>query len=116
VTNRSTATVIEAFLDLRESLAHVLGRQTVDMLIDRSVTEIRAAHPIVRTITVDGDALDLDSLNLAFRDATPEEAQTAMNALIAVMLLVLARLLGKRVAQSLAEQIKRADLFEAVRL
>ena len=116
VTSRSNATVIEGFLSLRESLAQVLGMQTVDMLIDRSVTEIRAAHPVVRGISVDGDELNVDSLNQAFEESTAADAQVAINALIAVMLLILARLLGKRVAQSLAEQVNRSDLLDAVRL
>ena len=94
----------------------ILGMPTVDMLIDRSVTEIRAAHPVVRQISVDGGELNIDSLNQAFGESTTEEAQVAINALTAVMLLVLARLLGRRVAQSLAEQVNKADLFEAVRL
>ena len=113
--SRTVANVLDAFLALRADLAHVLGVQTVDMLIDRSITEIRAAHPVVRAIRVDGE-LNLESLNLAFVNTTTEQAETAINALVAVMLLVLARLLGKRVAQSLAEQVHKGELFEAIRL
>jgi hypothetical protein len=116
MTSRTVANVIEAFLQLRGELAHVLGVQTVDMLIDRSVTEIRAAHPVVRAISVDAGELNQESLNLAFVNSSTEEAQAAINALVAVMLLVLARLLGKRVAQSLADQVNKSELFEAIRL
>src|SRR4051812_29713460 len=97
-------------------MGRILGVQTVDMLIDRSVTEIRAAHPIVRAITVEGGELKLDSLDLAFDNVSYEAAQAANNALTGVMLVVLARLLGKRVAHSLAAQVDKKELFEAVRL
>jgi hypothetical protein len=115
MTSRSVANVIEAFLELRAELAHVLGVQTVDMLIDRSITEIRAAHPQVRAISVD-DELNVESLEMAFVNSTTEEAQAAINALVAVMLLILARLLGKRVAESLADQVNKSELFQAIRL
>src|SRR6185436_11256337 len=107
MTNRSTTNVVEAFLALREQLAEVLGLQTVDMLIDRSVTEIRAAHPLVRGISVEGGQLNFESLETAFVNSSTEEALTALNALTAVMLLILARFLGKRVAQSLAEKVNK---------
>jgi len=115
MTSRTVANVIEAFLELRTELAHVLGMQTVDMLIDRSITEIRAAHPQVRAISV-AEELNVESLDLAFVNSTIEETQAAMNALVAVMLLVMARLLGKRVAESLAEQVNKSELFQAIRL
>jgi len=115
MTSRTVANVIEAFLELRIELAQVLGLQTVDMLIDRSITEIRAAHPQVRAITVD-DELNIESLDLAFVNSTTEETQAAINALVAVTLLILARLLGKRVAESLADQVNKSELFQAIRL
>src|SRR3954467_14674154 len=100
MTNPSAEAVAE-LLRVREQMGRVLGMQTVDMLIDRSATEIRAAHPVVRAISVDGE-LNPQSLDLAFANSTTEETQAAINALVAVMLLVLARLLGKRVAETLA--------------
>jgi hypothetical protein len=113
--SRTVANVVDAFLDLRAELAQTLGLQTVDMLIDRSVTEIRAAHPVVRAISVDNE-LDVESLERAFANSSTEEAQAAINALVAVMLLILARLLGKRVAESLADQVNKSELFQAIRL
>jgi hypothetical protein len=97
-------------------MARILGLPTVDMLIDRGATEIRAAHPLVRAISVEAGQLNLESLDLAFRDASPAEAQAAANALTGVMLLVLARLLGRNVAHSLAEQLDKAHLIESVHL
>jgi hypothetical protein len=115
MTSPSTDPVAE-FLRLREEMARILGMPTVDMLIDRGATEIRAAHPLVRAISVVAGELNLDSLDLAFSEASFEEAQAAANALTGVMLLILARLLGRRVAHSLAEQLDKAHLIESVHL
>jgi hypothetical protein len=115
MTSPSAETVAE-FLRLREQMASILGMPTVDMLIDRSATEIRAAHPLVRAISVEDGELNLESLDFAFSGASPEEARAAANALTGVMLLVLARLLGRRVAHSLAEQLDKTHLIESVHL
>lgn len=97
-------------------MARVLGMPTVDMLIDRSATEIRAAHPLVRGISVEGGELNVESLESAFSQASLEEAEAAGKALTGVMLVVLSRLLGRRVAHSLAEQLDKADLIDSVHL
>jgi hypothetical protein len=116
MTSRSAATVKQELLSLREDMGRILGLQTVDMLIDRSSTEIRAAHPLMRAISVSAGELSLESLDLAFSEAGVEEAEAAVKALTGVMLLVLARLLGRQVAQSLARQIDKPELLESVRL
>src|SRR4051812_28350306 len=96
-----------SFLAQRDELGRVLGLSTVDLLIDRGVTEIGEAFPSLRAIEIDNGELRVDSLDEAFLYLTGEEAWAALNALTAVMLLVLGRLLGRRVAQSLAESINR---------
>lgn len=116
MTSESATSAKRDFLDLREQMARVLGLQTVDMLIDRSATEIRAAHPMVRNFTVIAGELSLESVDLAFENVSREEAAVAVKAMTGVMLVVLARLLGRRIAHSLAEQIDKADLLESVRL
>jgi hypothetical protein len=105
-----------SFLVLRDDLARILGRQTVDMLIDRGVTEIREAYPLIGAIVVERGELDVASLDAAFSTASAEETLVALNALTAVMLLITARLLGKRVAESLAETVDRTTLLRSVRL
>jgi len=101
---------------LREELARVLGIQTVDLLIDRGVTEIGHAYPLLRSILVADGELSLDSLDEAFEQSGPEETSAAVNALTAVMLLIIVRLLGKRVADSIAESVSKADALRTVRL
>lgn len=105
-----------SFLALREELARVLGIQTVDLLIDRGVAEIGEAYPPIRTISVQAGELRLDSVDEAFRDSTAEETKAALHALTAVMLLIVARLLGRRVAESIAQNIDKANLLRTVRI
>jgi hypothetical protein len=99
----------DAFAARRDQLASTLGVPTVDLLIERSLTEIAPAFPLLRAISVEGGVLRLDSIPLAFRNATGDEVETALNALTAVMLLVLGRLLGKPVAENLAEELLRSS-------
>jgi len=105
----------DAFLGQREELARVLGIQTVDLLIDRALTETYDAYPRLRAISIESDELNLASLDEAFQNSTFEEANTALNALTAVMLMILARLLGRRVAESIAVNINRTDPRTALR-
>ena len=105
-----------SFLALREDLARVLGIQTVDLLIDRGLTEIGHAYPLLRAIVVQDGELRLESLDEAFQQSNAEETSAAVNALVAVMLLIVGRLLGKRVADSIAESVNKADALSTVRL
>jgi hypothetical protein len=105
-----------SLLALRKELAHVLGIQTVDLLIDRAVTEIGDAYPTLRAISVRGGELNVESVDGAFQNLTAEEATAASSALIGVMLLVLARILGRRVAESIAESINRSEVLRTVRI
>jgi len=105
-----------SFLALRDDLARVLGLQTVDLLIDRGVTEIGEAYPAVKAISVVGGELNVGSLQDAFINASAGEVTAALNALTAVMLLIMARLLGKRVAEGIAESIDKASLLRTVRI
>jgi hypothetical protein len=105
-----------SFLVLRADLARVLGLQTVDLLIDRGLTDIAEAYPSVKGISVEGGELNIGSLQDAFINASEEDAAASLTALTAVMLLIMARLLGKRVADSIAESIDKSSLLRTVRM
>jgi len=105
-----------AFLNLREELARVLGLQTVDLLIDRGLTEIAEAYPCLRQVSVQEGVLATSSLDVAFEGCTDKETVEALNALTAVMLLIMARLLGKRVADSIAESVDKLALLRTIHL
>jgi hypothetical protein len=101
---------LDAFLALRDALARILGLQTVDLLIDRGVTEVRDVHPCLRGVIIEGSELAVDSLTDAFRDCSTDETNAALSALTAVMLLIMARLLGKQVAESIADKLRAQGL------
>jgi hypothetical protein len=109
-------TYTAAFLNLREELACVLGLQTVDLLIDRGLTEIAEAYPCLRDVRVQDGELATSSLEVAFEGCTDKETMEALNALTAVMLLIMARLLGKRVAESIAERVDKLALLRTIHL
>ena len=104
-----------AFLTLRDKLADVLGASTVDLLIERALSEIGDAYPILRPIRVEGGDLETETVSEAFRSVSYEDGLSALNALSAVLLLILARILGRRVAENLAQTINRSDLLYPVR-
>ena len=112
----STEGAKRSFLELRGELARVLGMQTVDLLIDRGVTEIREAYPILSPMTVHRGQLDVASFESAFASASASEAMAAINALTAVMLLIVARLVGRRIAAGIAEGVDKGPLMRSVRL
>ena len=112
----STEGAVRSFLILREDLARVLGMQTVDLLIDRGITEIREAYPLLRPVVVSRGVLSVQSLDEAFKDAALPETMAALNALVAVMLLITARLLGPQVAATIAEGVDKGALLRTVRL
>jgi len=103
------------FLTLRDKLSHVLGVRTVDLVVERALAEVADAYPILSTIKVEDGTLQTDTVAEAFRSVPYEDALAALNALSAVMVLVLGRILGRRVAESIAQSLKRNDLLYPVR-
>ena len=93
------------FQALYSELAHVLGAMTVNVLVDRAVTEIGMAHPGLEGIRLDGTKLDLSRLEQTFSDRSPADIAAAFAALRSVLLLILARLVGKQMAEGLADRL-----------
>jgi hypothetical protein len=90
-------------LDLRERLIRSLGVETVNVLVDRSLEEVLTVYPGLAAIQREGDDLILDGLEEAYRDRPEADVRAAFSALYAVMLLMLARMLGKEIALRLAD-------------
>jgi hypothetical protein len=100
--NHSPTTV---FFARREALARVLGIHSVDLLIDRAVVEIGAAFPVLRLLSTENGELDTKSVEAAFASVSKEEGAAALEALNEVLVVILARLLGRRVAERLAKSL-----------
>jgi hypothetical protein len=94
-----------SLLHVREELAHSLGVQTVDVLIDRAVAEASMVHPGLEGLRLDAGVLSLDGLDTSFAESTDEEVRTAFRALTAVLLLILGRLVGRQIADGLAASL-----------
>lgn len=97
------------FFALREQLIRTLGMHTVDALVERSLVEARLAHPLLAHLRYDKKEPFLDH---AASDADPNDIAAAFAALNLVMLVVLARVLGRELARHLVEGIPGADVLE----
>jgi hypothetical protein len=101
------------FKDLRERLIRVLGAPTVNRLVERAVTEITRAHPTMAALRSEDDRLVFDEVKRDMAGASPEVIRDAFMALAGVLLLLVARLLGREIATRLTEGVTLADILEA---
>jgi hypothetical protein len=99
-------------LDLRERLIRSLGVETVNMLVDRALVEVLPVYPGLAAIVRDTDDLILDGLDDVYTNRPESEVRAAFSALYAVMLLVLARMLGKEIALRLADTTEAKGVLE----
>jgi hypothetical protein len=94
-----------SFLTTRERLIRVLGCPTVDRIVERAAREVERAHPAIGQLRWDDDEIDLTLVRQALDDAGPDEVRDAYNALNGVLIVIVARLLGREVATRLTEGI-----------
>jgi hypothetical protein len=92
-----------AFLQLREQLVRILGVQTVDLIIERGAAEISPTFPAMGLIRFDDFDINLDAVVAALEGTSEAEVRAAFSALNGVILLILARLLGRENALRLAD-------------
>lgn len=93
-------------LDRSQSLlGGVLGRQTVDLLIERAALEASIAHRRLAGLRLTNGRLELDALGDAFDGATDEEVESAFDALLAVLFLLLRRLVGRQFTATISDQL-----------
>ncbi|HEX5419133.1 MAG TPA: hypothetical protein VFY39_03970 [Gammaproteobacteria bacterium] len=79
----------------------ILGAKTVDLIIERAAVEIDGAYPEMRLIRITDDTVDLEQFEAAIETKTDDQIRAAFEALSGVVMLILARLLGKEVATRL---------------
>jgi len=93
-------------LDRTQSLlGGVLGRQTVDLLIERAALEASIAHPRLAGLHLTNGRLELDAFGQAFDGATADEVESAFDALLAVLFLLLRRLVGRQFTATISDQL-----------
>lgn len=102
-----------SFCELREKLIRILGVPTVNRLIERAVVEIGRAHPAMAGLRCDGDQIRFDEVRRALAECNEADIQAGYTALNGVLLLLLARLLGRELALRLTEGVTVSDLLES---
>jgi hypothetical protein len=101
-----------SFVDLRERLIRVLGSATVNRLVERSVVEIRGAHPGIEGLRCEDDEVVFQDVREALSDASAEEVRDSFTALNGVLMVLVARLLGREIADRLTEGITKLSYLE----
>ena len=94
----------ERLVSLWEKLVTTLGIHTVRVLLDRAIWQTAQRHPEIALIHHDS-GLSFDALEKSYATRPEEEIEAAFTDLVAEMLLILARLLGREMAQRLAEDL-----------
>lgn len=93
-----------AFVELREKLIRTLGTQTVDLIIERASVEIAQTYPAMALIRpAKGGDIDFSEMEAALGAESESQIRAQFAALQGVILLVLARLLGKEIVLRLTE-------------
>jgi hypothetical protein len=90
-------------------LVTTLGIHTVRVLLDRAIWQTAQRHPEITLIHHDA-GLSFDALEKSYATRPEEEIEAAFTDLVAEMLLILARLLGREMAQRLAEDLAVKDI------
>ena len=86
-----------------------LGLHTVRVLVDRAIWQAAQRHPDLALIHHNA-GLSFDALEQSYATRPEEEIKAAFDDLVAEMLLILARLLGREMAQRLAEDLAVKDV------
>ena len=89
---------------LWDKMVGAIGIHTVNVLMERAIWESQERHPELALIQRSDDGLAFDALAQAYADRSAAQVSAAFDDLDSVLLLILARLLGKEMAQGLADE------------
>src|SRR4051812_18050092 len=104
----SMAPYEERLISLWKRLVATLGIHTVRILLDRAIRQTAQCHPDIALLHRN-EGLSFDALERTYATRPVEEIEAAFNDLIAGMLLILARLLGRGMTQRLADELEVTD-------
>ena len=102
----------DRLVSLWERSVTMLGIHTVRVLLDRAIWQTAQRHPTIALIHHDDSGLSFDALEASYATRPQEEIAAAFDDLCAEMLLILARLLGREIAQRLDEELAVTDVPE----
>ena len=86
-------------VSLWERSVTTLGIHTVHVLLDRAIGQTAQRHPDIALLQHDDGGLTFDALEMRYATRPHEEIEAAFGDLSAELQLVLARLLGREMAQ-----------------
>ena len=89
----------ERLVSLWGRLVTTLGIHTVRVLLARAIWQTARRHPDIALLQHDDGGLTFDALQTRYATRPHEEIEAAFTDLVAEMLLILARLLGREMAQ-----------------
>jgi hypothetical protein len=98
-----------SFSELRERLIRVLGSPTVNRLIDRAVVEMAQAHPQMSSLQCEDDDIFFEEVRRAYTGSADEDVRDGFMALSGTLLLLVARLLGREIAERLTARLTAAE-------
>jgi hypothetical protein len=84
-----------ALVEMREQLSRILGVTAVDMMIERAALEVVHTYPAMSLIRLSEHALEFDAMDAALQAKSDEEVRASFGALSGVIVLIMARLIGK---------------------
>lgn len=100
--------------ELRKKLIRTLGLDAVDLVMRRAIFEVSSTYPALSLIRCEDESVFFEGTDKAFANSTDEEAAAAFEALNGVMLLVIARILGREIATRLAEGVATQQLLKGI--
>jgi len=92
--------------ELWERMVKTIGIYTVNVLMERAIWEASQKHPEMALIKHNDEGLTFDAVDHAYAGRPEGEVAEAFNDLTSELLLIMARLLGREMAQRLAEELQ----------
>jgi hypothetical protein len=105
--SETTLAAAEARLtDLWQQMVRTVGIHTVNVLMDRAIWEASQKHPELALIQYGDTGLSFEALDKRYASRSSEEVADAFGDLTSQLLLILTRLLGREMAQRMAQELE----------
>lgn len=99
---------------LWERMVRAIGIHTVNVLMERAIWQASQKHPELALIQRSDEGLSYDAFEEAVATQTEEEVASAFADLSSELMLILARLLGREMAERLAKELEERSAREAL--
>jgi hypothetical protein len=101
-------------VELRVKLIKTLGIDAVDVVMRRAIAEVANSYPPLSLITCCDEDVTFGAAEAALADHDDDQIDAAFAALNSVMLLIVARILGREIASRLAEGVAVQQLMKGI--